>query len=90
MSLRDILQQIEAERTYQDGRWGTAFDDANTLNDWSAYIGVYLGRAVDMGSDPAKQRANMLKVAALAVAAVESFDRNGAFARRHYEDRVPK
>lgn len=32
----------------------------------------------------------MLKVAALAVAACEAFDRNGGFAPRHYEDGVAK
>jgi hypothetical protein len=33
-----------------------------------------------------EQRNNMLKVAALAVAALETFDRNDGFAPRHYDE----
>jgi len=86
----DILDEIVAEREYQDGKWGAAFDDANTVNDWAAYLGIYTGKATAITAPPAERRRQMLKVAAIAVAAVEAFDRNGCFAPRHYEDRVPK
>ena len=85
-----ILQEIREEREYQDGKWGTEFDDKNTLNDWAAYINVYLGKCVTMKSNPEEQRKQMKKVATLAVAAMEAFDRNGHFPPRHYEDRVEK
>lgn len=89
MSLQTILEEIRAEREYQDTQWGMEFDDRNTLNDWSQFVNIYMGQAARMDSPPEKQRANMLKAATLLVAAVESFDRNGRFAPRHYEDRVP-
>jgi len=81
----EIFKQIEKEREYQDCKWGEEFDNKNTLNDWGAYIGVYLGRATDMSASKEAQRSNMVKVAALSVAALEAFDRNGQFAPRHYE-----
>ena len=82
-----IFEEINKERDYQDQKWGTEFDDRNTLNDWVTYISIYLARAADMGNihDPEKQRLYMLKVASLAVVALETFDRNNGFAPRHYE-----
>jgi hypothetical protein len=82
-----LFDQIATERQYQDQRWGTEFDDKNTLNDWAAYINVYLTRALCMENvgKPENQRIAMVKVAALSVAALEAFDRNGKFAPRHYD-----
>lgn len=84
MSREKIFAQIEAERSYQDAKWGTAFDDKNTVNDWVVYIGQYAGDAARMNIQPQDSREKLLKVAALAVAALETFDRNGGFAARHY------
>lgn len=89
MSLQTILNEIRAEREYQDEQWGTDFDNSNTLNDWSTYVNIYMAQASTMTATPEQQRANMLKAATLLVAAVETFDRNGRFAPRHYEGRVP-
>lgn len=82
-----IFDQIVTERQYQDQKWGTSFDDKNTLNDWAAYINVYLSRALSMENvkKPDAQRVALVKVAALALAALETFDRNGGFAPRHYD-----
>lgn len=82
-----IFEQIEAERAYQDGKWGVAFDDANTLNDWTTYIVgyAYRGAAMENKDNKQAQRAALVKVAAIAVAALEAFDRNGEFAPRHYD-----
>lgn len=85
-----VLEEIRNEREYQNGRWGTDFDDKNTLNDWVTYIATYCGRASQFASPPSNQRRDMLKVAALAVAACEAFDRNGGFAPRHYEEQIPQ
>jgi len=87
-STEKVLAEIREERDYQDDEWGQEFDDNNTLNDWAAYIGHYKARATSMGSSPNIQRKSMMKVAALAVAACEAFDRNGQFPPRHYKDRV--
>ncbi len=73
--------------------WSFEFDDKNTMSDWVSFINIYLGRAIDTAASakPAAERVaafrkNMVKVAALAVAAVEAVDRNGEkFAVRHYD-----
>lgn len=92
-----VLADIKAERARQNGMWGTEFDDRNTPNDWAAYIGIYVGKAVEsIKSDEGGKRtlhfdregfrSNMMKAAAIAVAAVEAFDRlDGEMAKRHYE-----
>ena len=81
----NIYDEIQAERAYQDNKWGTTFDDQNTVNDWMAYINIYGAKATDMKATPETQRLNMMKVAALAVAACQAFDRNDGFAPRHYD-----
>jgi hypothetical protein len=85
MLRKEIFGEIEKERAYQEEKWGTKFDDKNTVNDWGTYINIYLAKATDMGASKAQQRTGMAKVAALAVAALESFDRNKGFALRHYD-----
>ena len=88
MSLQTVLKEICVECEYQDGMGGVEFDDCNTLNDWVTYIAIYTGQAARMDVLLKDQRKNMLKAATLAVAAIASFDRNGQFAPRHYEDRT--
>lgn len=83
--MSNVTEEIKAERAYQDGKWGTAFDDKNTVNDWGAYIGSYTGNATNMNATPAQQRKALVKVASLAVAAIEAFDRNNGFPARHYD-----
>lgn len=85
MSRQDILNEIDAERAYQDGRWGHAADDTkNAPNDWAAYIAHHATRWFTGGFAPYKRgavdafRKEMIKAAALAVAAVESVDRQRA------------
>jgi len=86
---KSILGQIVAERVYQDKKWGTQFDDKNTVNDWGAYIGIYLAKATDMSAGNGEQYKALIKVAALAVAALETMERNGRFPPRHYDVVVP-
>jgi len=86
MEIREkIFKEIDEEREYQNSRWGTEFDDKNTLNDWNTYIGIYGGYAAEMFRTKEEQRKYMLKVAALAVAALETFDKNDGFPPRHYD-----
>jgi hypothetical protein len=88
--LQKIIGEIEAERQYQERRWSLEFDDKNDLDNWIRSIVAYCSRASSSHAPPAKQRRDMLKVAAIAVAACEAFDRNGNFPPRHYEDAVAK
>jgi len=88
-----ISQEVRAERIRQIKLWGTEFDAKNTANDWAAYLINYISKATYVRRDekytPESFRANMLKVAALAQAAVLIIDRNGCCAPRHYEN-LPK
>jgi hypothetical protein len=84
MRRQRIYREIEEEREYQNGKWGTEFDDKNTINDWGSYITRYTGEATQV-DNPDEQRRQILKVAALAIAAIETFDRNQKFGRRHYD-----
>ncbi len=81
-----VLFEVQKERDYQDDKWGTEFDDKNTLNDWVCFIADYSSNAAVWGLSPAEARTQLIKAAALAVAAVEAYDRNdGQWARRHYD-----
>lgn len=93
MNREQIFAAIEKERAYQNEQWGTEFDDQNTINDWVTYINLYASRATEMDRttkviDVQKIKKNLLKAATLAVAALETIERNGLPALRHY-DRVP-
>ena len=68
-----IIEEILAEREYQDNKWGGPdHDDIHYNHDWGVYIIKHLGKA--FGS-PLTFREQMIKVAALAVAAAEWYDR---------------
>jgi hypothetical protein len=78
----DIVGSIAAEREYQQSRWGNEADDTvNEPNDFVAYINHYSTRWFPGGFTPYTPetvdafRKSMIKVAAIAVAAVESIDR---------------
>jgi hypothetical protein len=74
---KDIFQAITTEREYQDQKWGgPQHDDTHSAHDWVTYIVKYLGK---WQAWPAFSmydfRRSMVKVAALAVAAIEWADR---------------
>ena len=74
-ALDDILneRQVQVEKGMND------FDKSNTKNDWVAYIVAYAGRAANkvLRNERENQtfRDNMVKTGALALAAIESFDK---------------
>lgn len=76
-----IFKEIDAERDAQDAKWGAEFDDRNTAYNWAAYIAQYATRNLIGNPRAASEvlfRADMVKVAALAVAAIESTDRRAS------------
>lgn len=80
--LGKILQDIFAERFYQSEKWGNDFDDTHTQNDWVAFITAYAGNGMRKNPGDTSQyptpdafRRAMVKVATLAVAAIEALDR---------------
>lgn len=83
MSAFKVLQDVVDERNRQHkialGGNTDAFDESNTKNDWVSYICAYAGRASDKvrrnERDGCNFRENMVKVAALALAAIEAHDK---------------
>ena len=76
--MANILQEIEAERTRQDIKWGgPEHDDVHSTEEFIQWIEEYAGWARMMSSmnNMNKARRKLIKVAALSVAAVESIDR---------------
>ncbi len=74
-----ILEEIRQERDRQDERYGGPdHDDNHYPGDWCLILTKYLGRAaaatIDKEPD-AMFRESMIKLAAVAVAASQSFDR---------------
>lgn len=85
--LENIFSEIERERIYQDGRWGTVADDTlNTPWMWTAYITHYASKWMVGSFLPLERgvtetfRTCMVKVAsiAIAIAAIQSIDRQRA------------
>jgi hypothetical protein len=76
-----ILLEIADEREYQDNKWGNADDEVNEPNDYIAYMNAYSTKWFPGGFAPYTPetvdafRTSMIKTAALAVAAIESLDR---------------
>lgn len=75
MNRNVIFDAIEKERAYQDGKWGDT-DAQNNEYNWAAYIGAYTNRSLTgfPGLDTERRehfKKDMVKVAALAVAALE-------------------
>ncbi len=71
-------KEIQAERDSQLARWGHVDDDKRLLAEWAALISHYATRASvgDLRSiDASRFRADMVKVGALALAAIEAVDR---------------
>lgn len=69
-----IYAEIEAERLKQDAQWGGPDgDDNNRSADWLRFINKQLNHAYT--ASQAECRGRLIKIAALATAAVESMDR---------------
>jgi hypothetical protein len=82
MTIKQIYEQIDAERAYAYEKWGDEFDSKNTLNDWASYIIIYLGKAVAMPFDKENTRKQLIKVAGLVINAIDKLD---AMPKRHYD-----
>lgn len=92
--MEQIFAEIALKRLYQEGKWGNVADDTlNTPWMWAAYIGLYSTKWMAGTWAPLKSsvadgfRAAMVDVAALAVAAIQSIDRQRAnTGRAFYEE----
>lgn len=77
-----VLQEVADEISYQEERWGHETDDTkNTPWMWASYIGQYATKWMAGFFTPSPRsmtdafRASMIKVAAIAVSAAKSVDR---------------
>lgn len=77
-----VLAEVAEEVRFQQDRWGTQIDDTkNTPWMWAAYISQYATRWMAGTFLPLERnitdnfRAAMIKVAAIAISAVRSIDR---------------
>ncbi len=78
-AISDIVDERSRQVKLAHGGDTEAFDKANSRNDWIAYINAYTGRAANkcFRNEKEKQsfRDNMVKAAALCVAAIEAHDK---------------
>ncbi|SRR6266478_3195047 len=88
ISILDIaLEEVKTEILRAKAQWGDNFDNANTQNDWNAYINIYLSKAAEMSASPEVIKKNIRKAAGLALAMYTQHLFKG-FAPRHYEEQV--
>lgn len=78
----EFFIRIEEERNRQQTLWNNEFDDENTVNDWAMFITRYANYAT---TGERSFHDAMIKVAAIALAAVETYGRNSGLAPRHYD-----
>jgi hypothetical protein len=73
----DVYEEIKAERARQDEKWGAAHDDSLPIPTWVALLAERVGSALTayLSRDRSAYRRRLVQTAALAVAAVESLDR---------------
>jgi hypothetical protein len=69
----DIYDEIKAERAKQKNMW--RMDSFHSHTDWSGIITHELGQAVFIADEERTFREQMVKIAAVAVAAIEAVDR---------------
>jgi hypothetical protein len=73
-----VVNEVSSERKRQDDEWGgTEHDDQHDTRDWTGFLldQCYRTDKAAMRGDLSEYRERLVKVAALAIAAVESFDR---------------
>lgn len=71
-----VFDEIHNERNEQDAQWGgESHDDGHTPFDWLNFIEHQIVRAREGSVEYAIVRHRLVKIAALAVAGIESIDR---------------
>lgn len=70
-----ILEELRREREKQEQKWDIMHDDAHSLEEWVAILVLEMG-PIPWGGE-VDSRTALVKVAAVAVAAIEAIDRRG-------------
>lgn len=74
----DVYREVMKEREHQDELWGSAHDDQHTQENWMDLLQSYINKpAVSLLEDASlpEFRHRLVQVAAIAVAALESYER---------------
>lgn len=75
-TMANVLEAVAAERRRQDKIWGGPdHDDRHTSHHWAAFRGKFENKQRRLDDEPALQRAELVKLAALCVAQIESIER---------------
>jgi hypothetical protein len=80
-----VLDEVQAERQRQDEKWGgPEHDSEHEMDEWLNLLNARRGLALHARyhGDSADYRRRLIQIAALAVAAVEAFDRAIALAEQ--------
>lgn len=74
--LPSVIEQITTERNLQDEQWGgESHDDSHSSFEFREFIEKQLSFITDNPEEFVENRNRLIKVAALAIAAIESIDR---------------
>lgn len=74
----NTIRQVLEERRRQDAQWGgEQHDDEHTRREWTELLAEHVDRSRRVKTDREGWRARVVVVAALALAALESYDRGG-------------
>lgn len=71
---KEVLEEVLNERKKQDHLWGPEHDDKHSTAEFLNFIQEYSSRCEQESCDE-EARKRLIQIAALAIAAVESFDR---------------
>lgn len=78
-AVADILEERERQQSLAFDGDTEDFDRTNSRNDWIAYVNAYTGRAAEKVVRNMREgqefRTNMVKAAALCIAAIEAHDK---------------
>lgn len=84
-TIEQISEDVTNESRQARVRWGTAFDNKNTINDWVTYVSIYTSRAAAMGVPKAEVVSNLRKAGGLIMSAL-FYAENDLLAPRHYDE----
>jgi hypothetical protein len=80
-----IFFNIETELLSQEQQWGHIVDDRHTAADWQTFINEQFYRGFNSRGDlQGNPRKALVNAAAVAVAAIEAYDRNGGLPLQNY------
>jgi len=76
LKMRELLEEVAKERVWQKDRWGDEHDQGHELDDWMRFIDQRLHALHEQDGILTSTRRRLLfvKIAALAIAAVEALE----------------